>query len=88
MSSAPYKRNEQTGQYNHQYIIQLVYNYRSHPVILHVPNEMFYEGSLVPKAASANINWFLSSKLPPRHDFPMFFHSVKGKTETKAKETR
>lgn len=44
-----YARDTITGQFNSNYITQLVKNYRSHPTILHVPNELFYDGSLEPK---------------------------------------
>lgn len=41
-----YSRHGQTGEYNKTYITQLVKNYRSHPAILKVPNELFYENQL------------------------------------------
>lgn len=39
-----YKRND--GKFNELYITQLVKNYRSHPEILRIPNELFYENTL------------------------------------------
>lgn len=50
MENHPYQRTED-GNYNSRYIMQLVRNYRSHSAILHVPNELFYDGSLKPCAA-------------------------------------
>lgn len=41
-----YSRNKFTGQFNEYYIIQLVKNYRSHPELLRIPNELFYENTL------------------------------------------
>lgn len=41
-----YKRHAATGQFNQTFITQLVQNYRSHPEILRIPNELFYENSL------------------------------------------
>lgn len=41
-----YKRHEVTGRFDKTYITQLVQNYRSHPAILKVPNELFYENQL------------------------------------------
>lgn len=41
-----YKPHDQTGEFNKTYITQLVNNYRSHPSILKVPNELFYENKL------------------------------------------
>lgn len=72
-----YKRNANSGKFNKKYITQLVKNYRSHPVILHVPNQLFYEGALkaeiTPQLADLNINL---PKLNP--DFPIIFKSVQG----------
>lgn len=45
-----YQRNVETGKFNSNVMTQLVKNYRSHPAILHIPNELFYEGKLEPKA--------------------------------------
>lgn len=42
-----YNRHAKTGQFNHNYITQLVQNYRSHPEILKIPNELFYENALI-----------------------------------------
>lgn len=41
-----YQRNTLTGRYNRKYITQLTKNYRSHPAILKIPNELFYENAL------------------------------------------
>lgn len=44
-----YKRNPLTNTYNPRFITQLLKNYRSHPDILKVPNELFYENRLKPQ---------------------------------------
>lgn len=41
-----YQRDENTKQFNSTYITQLVRNYRSHPSILKLPNELFYNNTL------------------------------------------
>lgn len=41
-----YQPNRITKKFNAKYITQLVENYRSHPDILKVPNELFYENRL------------------------------------------
>lgn len=46
-----YKRNADTSKFNGIYITQLVRNYRSHPAILKLPNELFYENSLIAVAS-------------------------------------
>lgn len=50
MATDPYKKNLVNGEYDKRYIMQLIRNYRSHPVILHVPNELFYESTLTANA--------------------------------------
>lgn len=50
-----YSRHSQTGQFNPMYITQLVKNYRSHPEILSIPNELFYEKKLEALAAASKL---------------------------------
>lgn len=45
----------QNGEYNPLYIVQLLRNYRNHPTILSICNELFYEGIL---KADASIGEF------------------------------
>ncbi|XP_055301141.1 putative helicase mov-10-B.1 isoform X2 [Sitodiplosis mosellana] len=73
-----YTRNATTGKFNEMYITQLVKNYRSHPHILSVPNELFYENKLEACAAEKNINWYIDSRFLPSKKFPVVFKSVKG----------
>lgn len=49
-----YQRDALTGEYNQQYITQLVQNYRSHKAILKIPNELFYENTLEAMASPGN----------------------------------
>lgn len=51
-----YKRHQETGQFNELYIAQLVQNYRSHPEILRIPNELFY-GNTLQACAQEGIVW-------------------------------
>lgn len=46
-----YMRNKISHEFHSRYITQLVQNYRSHYNILEVPNELFYEKQLIPKAS-------------------------------------
>lgn len=57
-----YSRNATTGNFNERYITQLVKNYRSHPHILSVPNELFYEKKLEPWAEESNVYLHFSIK--------------------------
>lgn len=50
--SSLYQRKN--GKFNELYITQLVKNYRSHPEILRISNELFYEGVLEPCAKDGN----------------------------------
>lgn len=50
-----YKRDDKTNRFNETYITQLVRNYRSHPVILKLSNELFYDNSLIPMASEGMI---------------------------------
>lgn len=42
------------GEYNPNRIVQLKKNYRSHPKIIHIPNQLFYDGILEPAAESGH----------------------------------
>lgn len=55
-----YKRNSKTKQFNPIYITQLVRNYRSHPKILKLPNELFYDNSLK-AVASEGMTFYATS---------------------------
>lgn len=46
-----------SGKFDPQFITQLTKNYRSHEAILHTPNELFYNNSLVAKADRGNFNF-------------------------------
>lgn len=41
-----YARNEETGKFNESFVTYLNKNYRSHPQIVHIPNELFYENAM------------------------------------------
>lgn len=41
-----YMRHPMTKRYDPNFITVLSQNYRSHPSILHIPNERFYDGML------------------------------------------
>uniref|UniRef100_A0A8C6P322 RNA helicase n=1 Tax=Nothobranchius furzeri TaxID=105023 RepID=A0A8C6P322_NOTFU len=43
-TSSLYQKNE--GVYNNCFVTKLLRNYRSHPAILKIPNELFYDGEL------------------------------------------
>ncbi|XP_031638515.1 putative helicase mov-10-B.1 [Contarinia nasturtii] len=71
-----YQRNDGTTEFNGTYITQLIRNYRSHSSILKLPNELFYENTLIPIASEDVTGWFINSPLLPSKRFPIIFKSV------------
>uniref|UniRef100_A0A667Y4P6 RNA helicase n=1 Tax=Myripristis murdjan TaxID=586833 RepID=A0A667Y4P6_9TELE len=69
-----YKKNEHF-KYNNHFITKLRKNYRSHPDILKIPNELFYDGELEPCADKETIS-FDWEGLPNK--VPLIFHGVVG----------
>ena len=77
-----YQRNRDAScveeAYNNQMITKLVRNYRSHPAIIKVPNDLFYNDELIPCAdeflRESLCNW---DELPGKN-FPLIFHGVTG----------
>ena len=72
-----YCRSE-SGEYRAELLTKLVRNYRSHPSIIKLPNEMFYDGDLQvcgdPFKTRSMCNW---EHLPIKN-FPVVFHAVSG----------
>ncbi|XP_031566340.1 putative helicase mov-10-B.1 [Actinia tenebrosa] len=70
---------DELGEYNPLLLTKLLKNYRSHPAILELPNEMFYDDELEACADELKRNSLCQwSKLPTK-DFPIIFHGVKGR---------
>jgi len=57
---------------------QLTNNYRSHEKILELPNRLFYNNTLIPKADPVLVNQFLDSKDLKISDFPVIFLHEEG----------
>ncbi|XP_048065716.1 putative helicase mov-10-B.1 isoform X1 [Megalobrama amblycephala] len=79
-----------TTGYDNRYVTKLLRNYRSHPSILEVPNELFYDGELLACADEISSNQYCNwEHLPkrvrnPEHTspgFPVIFHGVIGKDD-------
>jgi superfamily I DNA and/or RNA helicase len=73
-----YQRNEETHQYPHDLLTKLVRNYRSHPALLRLPNEMFYDGELVCSADRMMTHTMARWEHLPNPGFPILFHSIQG----------
>lgn len=72
------------GSYNPQFVTKLVLNYRSHPDILSVPNELFYDNELQAKADEMVTHAYCNWEKLPKKNFPILFHHVLGKDEREA----
>ncbi|KAM6925346.1 putative helicase mov-10-B.1 [Xenentodon cancila] len=71
-----YQKNE--GVFNNCFVTKLLRNYRSHPAILKIPNELFYDGELLACAEEYSRNFYCSWEYLPKLNFPVIFHGVAG----------
>ncbi|KAK7884273.1 hypothetical protein WMY93_027396 [Mugilogobius chulae] len=69
--------------FDNRFITKLRCNYRSHPAILKVPNELFYDRELLACAEENQRNSCCSFGFLPQKDFPIIFHEVTGSNTTK-----
>ncbi|XP_054464663.1 putative helicase mov-10-B.2 [Anoplopoma fimbria] len=75
-----YKSHETQG-FNNRFVSKLLRNYRSHPAILKIPNELFYNGELLPYANKVKCSSFCKWEHLPKKGFPLIFHGVAGTDE-------
>ncbi|KAG8450910.1 hypothetical protein GDO86_003254 [Hymenochirus boettgeri] len=73
------------GIYNPQFVSKLLKNYRSHPSILKVPNELFYDNELQNSANEIITHCYCKWEHLPKKGFPVIFHGVLGKDEREEK---
>jgi hypothetical protein len=69
------------GGYNPHVLTKLVRNFRSHEELLHLPNELFYEGELEAYADPTLRNCCLQWDGLPNPRVPMLFHGIEGKDD-------
>ncbi|KAJ8399528.1 hypothetical protein AAFF_G00409390 [Aldrovandia affinis] len=79
-----YQKEEKSGRFNNQFVTKLLRNYRSHPAILKIPNELFYDGELQVFADEELRNSYCNWEHLPKKGFPVIFHGVMGKDEREA----
>jgi len=75
-----YKRKAD-GNFDDRLVVKLLRNYRSHPDILHIPNNSFYNGELIPCADEAARTVLCDWSELPKRGFPLVFHGVVGRDE-------
>ncbi|XP_041457695.1 putative helicase MOV-10 [Lytechinus variegatus] len=86
MTQCPaYSRKDDAGATNTHYdqriLTKLLQNYRSHPDILKLPNEMFYDKELKVFADELVRESFCRWDELPKQGFPIIFHGVEGQDE-------
>jgi len=62
----------------HWQVTKLVENYRSHPALIHLPSQLFYDAELAVAADKSLVECLCSwDQLPNRNSFPVLFHGVR-----------
>ena len=81
MSRPLYARDEARfidhGCYDPLLVTKLVNNYRSHPVLLHLPSALFYHNELRVYADEKMRETFSDFEMLPKKGAPLVFHGVK-----------
>ncbi|ROL44890.1 putative RNA helicase SDE3 [Anabarilius grahami] len=78
------KSQDGNSVYDSRFVTKLLRNYRSHPAILKIPNELFYENELQVFANQMEREAFCHWEHLPKKGFPVVFHGVMGKDEREA----
>lgn len=74
-----YQKKE--GVFDSRFVTKLIRNYRSHPAILKVPNELFYDDELQACADEIGRSYYCTWSHLPKRNFPVIFHGVTGVDE-------
>ncbi|XP_072336263.1 putative helicase MOV-10 isoform X1 [Scyliorhinus torazame] len=80
-----YQKNPDSGSYNQHFVTKLLRNYRSHPTILEIPNELFYDNELMTYADPLITESYCQWQHLPKKDFPIIFHGVLGEDQREEK---
>ncbi|XP_021920403.1 putative helicase mov-10-B.2 isoform X4 [Zootermopsis nevadensis] len=74
-----YMKNTEEGSYNNRFITKLRRNFRSHELILELPNTLFYDGELIPACGVDVTNDRVKNlENDPRFNLAVVFHGVLG----------
>lgn len=77
-----YQKDE--GEFDNRFVTKLLRNYRSHPAILKIPNELFYDGELQCCADEILRNSYCGWEYLKNKNFPLIFHGVTGLDDREA----
>lgn len=88
MNSEPYQRNAVTKTFCNRMLTQLLQNFRSHPDIINISNDLFYNGDLVPSAPIEKTHCFLDWNILPIKNVPILFEAMVGTAKKEGKSTR
>lgn len=58
-------------------VTKLVENYRSHPALINLSSEIFYNNELVVSAEKSLIESLCPWDKLPNHEFPILFHGIR-----------
>ncbi|XP_060897686.1 putative helicase mov-10-B.2 [Labrus mixtus] len=70
-----------SGQFDPRFMIKLLRNYRSHPDILKIPNEKFYDNELQAYADRSEREAYCRCDTFTEKGFPVIYHGVMGKDQ-------
>eukprot|EP00966_Prymnesium_polylepis_P335536 7390892-Prymnesium_polylepis.2 len=69
------------GRYDQRVITKLLDNYRAHPLLLELPNRLFYDSELRPRADPVLVESCLRWEGLPRAGVPLLFDGIIGKDD-------
>lgn len=78
MKRESYKRNVVTNAYCSRMLTQLLQNFRSHPDIINISNDIFYNSELQPCASIDKTHRYLGWRKLPVRDVPILFDVIEG----------
>lgn len=78
MNRESYQRNAITNAYSSRMLTQLLQNFRSHPDIINISNDLFYDSELVPKAPIELTDRYLGWWKLPVKNVPILFDTTVG----------